>query len=96
MSTKEKISLLLLTICYLLVTVRYFPNRPLDTFQATMRHCLQAVPFIIGLTILAASLLQKTAGVKLPKNRIVRIYLMFGMIVEFFFGLYHYAYLGQL
>ena len=96
MSTKEKISLFLLIVVYLLVTVRYFPNRPIETLSATMSHLLESVPYIIAVTILAVSVMQKVVGEKLPRNRIARIYLTFGLIAEFFFGIYHYLKQGQI
>ncbi|MFH1215606.1 MAG: inner-membrane translocator [Pseudomonadota bacterium] len=96
MSTKEKISLILLMAVYLLVTVRYFPGRPLETLTATLRHWLESVPFIIGLTILSVSILKKMAGAKLPLNRIIRIYLTFGLIGEVFYGIYNYVNQGNI
>ena len=96
MITKERISLFLLIVLYLAVTVRYFPDRPMDTLMATMRHLLDSVPYIIAVTILTVSIMQKVIGAKLPHNRIIRIYLMFGLIAEFFFGVYHYVSLGQI
>ncbi|MEW6518525.1 MAG: inner-membrane translocator [Thermodesulfobacteriota bacterium] len=96
MSTKEKISLFLLIVVYLLVCIRYFPGRPLETLTATMSHLLESVPYIIALTVLVVSVMQKVVGQRLPKNRIARIYLTFGLIAEFFFGMYHYLKLGQI
>jgi hypothetical protein len=95
MSTKEKISLFLLVVVYLLVTVRYFPNRPMQTLSATMSHLLESVPYIIAVTILVVSVMQKVVGEKLPRNRIARIYLTFGLIVEFFCGLHNHFSLSQ-
>ena len=96
MSTKEKVTLFLLIFVYLLVCVRYFPNRPMDTLSATMSHLLDSVPYIIALTVVVVSVMQKVMGEKLPKNRIARIYLTFGLIAEFFFGMYHYLNQGQI
>ena len=96
MSTKEKISLGLLVVVYLFVTVRYFPGRPVETVTATLRHWLESVPFLIGLTILTVSILKKMAGSKLPANRIMRIYLTFGLIGEVFYGIYHYVNQGNI
>ena len=95
MSTKEKTTLFLLILVYLLVCVRYFPNRPMDTFSATMSHLLDSVPYIIAMTILVVSVIQKVIGQKLPKDRIVRIYLTFGLIAEFLLGIYNYINQGQ-
>ena len=91
MKTKEKITLVLLGIIYLLASLRYFPGRWADTAVATLSHLLSAVPITIGLTILCVSILQKMAGARLPYDRVARIYLMFGVIIEFFYGLYHYV-----
>ena len=96
MSSKEKISLTLLVAAYLLVTIRYFPGRPADTLTATMGHLLDSVPYIIAVTILTVSIMQKVVGAKLPHNRIARIYLTFGLIAEFFFGIYHYVSVAQI
>jgi hypothetical protein len=96
MSTKEKISLFLLIAVYLLVTVRYFPNRPMETLAATMSHLLESVPYIIAATIVVVSVIQKVVGQKMPRNSIARIYLTFGLIAEFFFGIYHYLNQGQI
>mgnify|MGYP001227071557 CR=1 FL=1 len=95
MSTKEKITLFLLIIVYLLLCVRYFPNRPMDTLSATLSHLLDSVPYVIAMTILVVSVIQKVVGQKLPKNRIARIYLTFGLIAEFFLGIYNYINQGQ-
>ena len=95
MSTKEKISLVLLVLVYLLVCVRYFPNRPMDTLKATLTHLFESVPYIIAVTVLVVSVMQKVVGQKLPKDRIARIYLTFGLIAEFFLGIYHYLNQGQ-
>lgn len=91
MNTKEKITLTLLGIVYLLASLRYFPGRWADTAVATLSHLLSAIPITIGLTILVVSALQKIAGTRLPYDRIVRIYLMFGIITEFFYGLSNYV-----
>lgn len=96
MKTKEKILLPLLIIFYLLLTVRYFPNRPMDTLSATLNHLLESVPYVIAATIVVVSIIQKVVGQKMPKASIARIYLTFGLLAEFFFGLYHYLKQGQL
>lgn len=96
MKTKEKVSLFLLIAVYLLVTVRYFPGRPSDTISATLRHLLESVPYIIALTIIVVSVLQKVLGSKLPPDRIARIYLTFGLLAELIFGIHHYINQGTL
>ena len=91
MKTKEKITLTLLSLVYLAASLRVFPGRWADTGVATLKHLLSAIPITIGLTILVVSILQKGAGARLPYDRIARIYLMFGIILEFFYGLSHYV-----
>ena len=91
MKTKEKITLTLLIVIYVVVSLRIFPGRFADSALATFRHLLSAVPITIGLTILAVSVLQKMAGEKLPYDRVARIYLAFGLIGEFFYALIDYA-----
>lgn len=96
MKTKEKITLILLGIVYLLMSLRYFPGRWADTAVATLNHLLSAVPITIGLTLLIVSIFQKIVGARLPYDRVVRIYLFFGIIVEFFYGLSNYATQGKI
>ncbi|MBC8316586.1 MAG: inner-membrane translocator [Desulfobulbaceae bacterium] len=91
MKTREKIILAVLCAIYLLVSLRYFPGRPVDTIIETLRHLLSSIPIAIGMTIISVSVLQKIVGEKLPYDRIARIYLTFGLIAEFFYALYDYT-----
>ncbi|MBW1791178.1 MAG: hypothetical protein JRJ14_02750 [Deltaproteobacteria bacterium] len=91
MKTKEKITLTLLCLVYGLVSLRVFPGRLVDSTVATLNHLLSAVPITIGLTIFCVSILQKMVGVKLPYDRIARIYLAFGLIAEFFYAVIDYT-----
>jgi len=91
MKTKEKITLILLCIVYAMASLRYFPGSWVATVKTTGDHLLSAIPITIGLTILSTSILQKVVGEKLPYDRIARIYLFFGIIIEFFYGLSNYA-----
>lgn len=94
MKTKEKITLTLLCIVYAVASLRYFPGSWADTIKTTGDHLLSAVPITIGLTVLTISILQKVVGEKLPHDRVARIYLFFGIITEFFYGLSNYAIQG--
>lgn len=91
MRTKDKLTLLLLGLLYLVVTIRYFPGRPAKTCGATLLHWGESVPIMIGLTILAVSVIKKVAGASPPPDRIARIYLTFALIGELFYGIYHYV-----
>ena len=95
MKTKEKITLTLLCIVYGLMCISYYPDSWAKTASATMTHLLSTVPIAIGLAILFVSILQKVAGARLPLDRKARIYLFFGIIVEFFYGLMQYATQGK-
>ena len=91
MKIKEKITLIFLCIVYATASLRYFPGSWEDTAKTTGDHLLSVVPLTIGLTILSISILQKIACTRLPYDRVARIYLFFGIIIEFFYGLSNYA-----
>jgi len=84
-----------MSLVYLLFVVRYFPGRMRDSLVATGMHLLVAAPVAIGGTILIVSVLQRLGDGRLPWDRIWRIFLTFGIIFEFFFGLYHYLAINQ-
>jgi hypothetical protein len=75
---------------YLLFAVRYFPGRPLDTLITTLEHLLVSLSFSFGCTLLIISIVAKATGSRPSGFFIVRLFLTIGIIVEFFFGLYHY------
>ena len=89
-SIKDKVLPVALGIIYLLCTVRYYPGRPVDTLIATAEHLLASIPFSLGFTLLVVSILAKVSGQRPPWIFVVRLFLTFGIIAEFFFGLYHY------
>ncbi len=91
MKTKDKITFILLWALYLLVSCRYIAGDFAATAKLTAGHLLQTVPFIAGLTIFVVIILQKVAGGRLPLDRSLRIYLTFGLLAEFFFGLINYT-----
>ena len=92
---KEKLTLAAMTVVYLLSVVRYFPGRFRESLLATGSHFLVAGPVAIGGTILIVSVLQRLGDGRLPWDRILRIFLTFGIIFELFFGLYHYLAINQ-
>lgn len=75
---------------YLLFAVRYYPGRPLDTLIATLEHLLVSLPFSFGCTLVIVSIVAKTTGSRPSGFFIFRLFLTIGIIVEFFYGLYHY------
>jgi hypothetical protein len=92
---KEIIYLIILMAIYLLCVLRYFPDQPLSSLRATGIHLLDVAPYVIGLTIFTVSILNKISGERLRWDRIARIYLTLGLIIEFFYGLYNYLDLAQ-
>ena len=91
---KEYLALSGLFLVYLLCAIRYFPGRPLDTLLATLEHLLSSVPFALGFTLVFVSLFTKTAGSRPSIIFTARLFLTIGIIIEFFFGLYHYLATG--
>ncbi|MDH5299167.1 MAG: hypothetical protein OEV91_09125 [Desulfobulbaceae bacterium] len=87
---KEKVQLFLLAVVYLLCVSRYYPGRLRESLVATGSHLLTVAPFSLGATILIVSILQRLGDGRLPRDRVVRIFLALGITFEFFFGLYHY------
>ena len=92
---KEKLALSFMMVVYLLCVTRYFPGRLRDSVVATGSHLLVAAPVAIGGTILIVSVLQRMGDGRLPWDRVLRIFLTFGLIFELFFGLYHYLAINQ-
>ena len=86
----DKISLALMTAVYLLCGLRYFPGQPTTTFISTGMHLLTVAPFLVGTILICSSFYKKTAGDTVSWQKMIRIYLTMGIIVEFFLGLYNY------
>ena len=81
--------ILVLTALYLVAVLRYFPGDFSATLHATLMHLAGAVPFAGGLTFLVVAFLGR--GEKRPPwTTILRLYIMFGIMTEFFLGLYDY------
>jgi len=91
MSTiKKNISLGLVICIYLLFNLRYAPESPVTTVKSTLVQLLVTAPFVMGLTILVVSFMQRSTGERLPRDRIVRIYCTLGIIIGFFYALSEY------
>ncbi len=88
-STREKVTLLLLTTFFLLCSFRYFPDQPARSFIETLIHMLTVAPFTVGATLIFVSAFHRMTGDRLPWDRIFRIFLTFGILVELFFGIYY-------
>ena len=87
---RERISLVILAAVYFLCSFRYYAGDWPRSLAASLVHLLDTVPYAIGLAILIVVFLQKVLAGRLPWDRIIRIYLTIGIIIEFFFGLHDY------
>jgi len=87
---KKNISLLLVILVYLFFNFRYAPESLTDSFKSTMIQLLTTAPFVVGLTILVVSFMQRSTGQRLPWDRIIRIYCTLGIIIGFFYALNEY------
>ncbi len=91
MSTiKKNISLGLVICVYLLFNLRYAPESLVTTVKSTLTQLLITAPFVVGLTILGVSFMQRSTGERLPWDRIVRIYCTLGIMIGFFYALSEY------
>ena len=75
---------------YLLFNLRYSPESPAASIISTFVQLLVTAPFVIGLTILVDSFMQRSTGERLPWDRIARIYCTLGIIIGFFYALNEY------
>lgn len=87
---KKNISLGLVICAYLLFNLRYAPESLATTFKSTLIQLLMTAPFVVGLTILAVSFMQRSTGERLPWDRIARIYCTLGIFIGFFYALSEY------
>jgi hypothetical protein len=87
---KKKISLVLVICAYLLFNLRYAPESYATTIKSTLIQVLMTAPFVVGLTILVVSFMQRSTGERLPWDRIARIYCTLGIIIGFFYALNEY------
>ena len=78
-------------ICvYLLFNLRYSPESLGVTVKSTLIQLLMTAPFVIGLTILVVSFMQRSSGERLPWDRVARIYCTLGIVIGFFYALNEY------
>jgi len=91
---KEKVSLAVLALLYIVVSLRYFPGNISKTGFETLLEILSVAPMAGGGTLLLVSFLQRTSGEKVPWDRSLRVYLTIGLMVEIVFGFYHYLSMG--
>jgi hypothetical protein len=87
---KKNISLVLVICAYLLFNLRYSAGSLAVTLKATLIQLLETAPFVIGLTILVVSFMQRSTGERLLWDRIIRIYCTLGIIIGFFYALSEY------
>lgn len=92
---RKNISLGLVICAYLLFNLRYAPESLLSTVKSTLIQLLMTAPFVVGLSILVVSFIQRSTGDRLPWDRIVRIYCALGIIIGFFYALNEYWLKGQ-
>jgi magnesium-transporting ATPase (P-type) len=87
---KKNISLLLVILAYLLFNLRYTAESFSSSLQSTLIQLLTTAPFVVGLTILVVTFMQRSTGERLPWDRIIRIYCTLGIVIGFFYGLNEY------
>ncbi len=91
----EKISLVILTLVYLLCSLRYFPGQPTASLLTTATHLLTVAPFLIGALLLFNSFYQRQAGERPTPVKMLRLALTQGITIEFFIGIYNYLEINQ-
>ena len=87
---KKNISLVAVIITYLFFNFRYSPESSVDSIKSTLVQLLLTSPFVVGLTILVVSFMQRSTGERLPWDRVARIYCTLGIIIGFFYALNEY------
>ena len=87
---KKNFSLGLVILVYLIFNLRYAPESPAATIKSTLVQLLMTAPFVVGLTILVVSFMQRSTGERLPWDRVARIYCTLGIIIGFFYALSEY------
>ena len=83
----KNFSLAAVIIVYLFFNFRYAPGNWIASIKATSMQLLTTAPYVVGLTILLVSVMQKMSGERLPWDRIARIYCTIGILIGFFFAL---------
>ena len=75
---------------YLMCSLRYFPGNVLKTVVESLLQIVSVAPMPGGATLVLVNFMQRSAGEKMPWDRIARIYLTLGVMVEFLFGVHDY------
>jgi len=88
--SKKILPLLALAGVYVLFSMRYFPGNVAKTALETALQILSVAPLPIGATLLLVGFLQRRAGEKMPWDRVARLYLTLGVMLEIFLGFYDY------
>ncbi len=87
---KKLLPLLALAGVYVLCSLRYFPGNAAKTALESALQIVSVAPLPAGATILLVTFLQRSAGQKMPWDRMVRIYLTLGIMLEILLGFYDY------
>ena len=87
---RERISLAILVVVYLLASVRYFPGRAVHSLVETLIHVLSVAPINLGVTLVIVAVLQRLIKERLPFSRMLRLYLVVAICLEFILGLAHF------
>ena len=87
---KKNISLGLVIFFYLLFNLRLSTESLVTTIKSTLVQLLMTAPFVVGLTILVVTFMQRSTGARLPWDRVARIYCTMGIIIGFFYALSEY------
>ena len=90
-TVKDKLSLILLIVFFLLCNGWYSPAGWKDSLLRTFIHIVSLAPFSVGLTLVIASILQRITRERLGMEQVIRIYLAISIVVGFFFGLYNHC-----
>lgn len=94
-SIREKITLVLTALAYLLFHLRLGAD-VMATVQHTLLQMLLTVPYALGFTYIVAVVFRRLAGKGwLPWDRLLRIFFTVGILFAFFFALYEYAGQGK-
>lgn len=91
---KDSITFVILTLIYLLFSLRYFPEKPMKTLVETLLNMMMVAPFALGLSFMVHSFFQKAAGERLSLPRFLRLFLTFAVFIELIIGIYHYLHIS--
>ena len=84
------VSLLALAVIYVVFSLRYFPGNIVKTAVETLLQVVSIAPLPGGATLILVHFLQRGADQKMPWDRIARIYLTLGVMLELLLGFYDY------